>query len=367
MLNDNEFIERVWSKYEVYSKRQDMKKDKFFTGKLYRNVHNMLVLKTCALFMLVVIATALIGGGTYAVINDIVNQKAYTEEKIVNEKDKSFFLEGKTNFWNKDGLIYEDYMHYRKINTYDEYLEFCGEFDNIPKMTENDFNDYFLIIVVGGFSRNGLFIDNIETTEDTLKINLKSNGRNDYKYICDKISRNMERDKIKIEYIDKFPIMPGYINMNEIPYNYTREQAIADGCVVLDEGKYLSKPDGLKEFFHKTEEGINGSIRVVEYGVVYERDDNMQNLDGMCITDVEFRDGKYIVCSDRSREVVKTENNDEEYKIYFTSNKQAEFIVCKDGEPRGVIGNKKILADEEYKIYATDDNKGCYIIFMLKK
>ncbi len=312
MLNDNEFIERVWSKYEVYSKRQDMKKDKFFTGKLYRNVHNMLVLKTCALFMLVVIATALIGGGTYAVINDIVKPKIEFIEEDAEIEDSNSLGYNYDSYAEGMEYLVESEIYYKKISNYEEYIKYKKSYNNFIDMQENEFEEYFLLIfltrVISSTNKNGLYVDYVDVTEDTIYVDLGKKEYKDNPLVFVKLEKENDRENIEVKFLEKEPIMTNYVARDELPEDYSLEQAKADNCVVIENWRFTARQNGLKEFINSTENGTNGDIRIIE-----------DSYYGIIITDIEFRDGEYIVCIDRSHMAMPYEN--QRIRIYFTSEK----------------------------------------------
>lgn len=366
MLSDKDFIDKVWSKYEVYANKQEIKKDKFFIGKLYKNAHNMLILKTCALFMLVIAVTTLIGGGTYAGVKYVVEKEEYNEIRLDEEGYRISYFSGKID--NINGFDSQDEIRYKKIDNYEEYIKFYQEFSDIPEMTENDFKEYFLLIILSSANRKGLYIDNMGNTEDTLKINIRSDNGDNFIDICTKVSKNMEREKIEIIYLENKPNMSNYINLNNVPHNYTKEQAIKDGCIVLDNGKFLTDPDGIKNFMKKTENGVNDNIRIAQYNTYIFLSGHEKNENGAIILDIEFKDGKYIVCEDYSRTFSEHENGKEcscidenfkelGHKYYFISTQKIEYISewKENGKMRFCFGDGS-LADEEYILYETCEN-----------
>lgn len=318
MLNEKDFIEKVWSKYEIYSTKENLKKNKFFEGNLYKNTHFMLVLKTCALSFMVIAFTVAFTGGVYAGVKYVIDKNNYSE-KVIEKEDMDFV--GYFTSLKAGALEYQDGIEYQIIDNYQKYLE-VKAFVNIPDMSENDFNEYFLVFILPGEGRADLQIRDMETTEDTLKINVETREGSDnvfdeYIRLCTKISNDMKREKIEIVYLSDKPNMSNYVNLNDIPYNYTKEQAIKDGCIVLENGGFITDKNGIKAFIERTQNGINDNIRIVQYGGYYYHylSEYEKNLDGALIIDIEFKNGKYIICEDYSRTILEKEKN-ENYKSY---------------------------------------------------
>lgn len=350
MLSDREFIDRVWNKYEVYSTKENLKRNKFFMGNVYKNSHFMLFLKTCALSLLVVAVTAVMAGGVYAGVKYVVEKKDYsaietglerTEESIYN-----YQITG-NSFINEADWNYEDGIRYQKINTYDEYLVFRKQYENMPEMKEEEFKENFLVVLLGR-ERHGIYIDGIETTEDTLIFNIKNDIDKNTSDICVKVSREKEREKIKIDFPYQMPNMTGYVTLDDLPYDYAKEKAIKDGCVVLlgDYGlsNFIVGKEKLDKFIEDSKNGINGNIRITEYETKFKHRGYETNPNGALIIDIEFKNGKYIVCRDVIRTIMNPEQYDEkpdDYKSCFITD---EFEVSIDDEESYI----------RYDLYAKD-------------
>lgn len=361
MLSDREFIDRVWSKYEVYSTKENLKRNKFFMGNLYKNSHVMLFLKTCALSLLVVAVTAVMAGGVYAGFKYVVEKKDYSAVENVlerTEESKYNYLISGQSFVNNSDLTLEEGIRYKKIDTYDDYSVFNKEFKNMPKMVEEDFKEEFLVVFLGGVNRQGMYIDSIETTEDTLIFNIRKNIDNNTFDICAKVSREKEREKIKIDFHYQMPNMIGYVGIDDLPYDYTKEQAIEEGCVVLLGGhgekeysEYVFGKEKLERFIEDSKNGINGNIRITEYETSWRHRGYDTNPNGANILDIEFKDGKYIVCMDMIRTIINPEQYDEEpddYKWCFISD---EFEVLVDNEQGYVYYSLDSIDGENKHVY----------------
>lgn len=274
--------------------------------------------------ILTLIGLMTLTSGVYAGVKYVVQKKDYSAiETVLEHKENSYLATGNTI----SGLSLEDDIWYKKIDTYDEYLRFDKELKNIPEMSESDFEKEFLVLLLG--RNNGIYIDNIETMEDTLIFNIRRNIDNDTKDICVKVSREKEREKIKIDFHYQMPNMIGYAGIDDLPYDYTKEQAIEDGCVVLLGGhgekeysEYIFGKEKLERFIEDSKNGINCNIRIVEYETSWRHRGYDTNPNGANILDIEFKDGKYIVCMDMIRTIINPEQYDEEhdnYKLCFIS------------------------------------------------
>ena len=100
-----------------------------------------------------------------------------------------------------------------------------------------------------------------------------------------KVSRELERENIKI--VDKLDLAISnneYIKITEIPNNYSKEDAINDGCFVIENGKIISKDkNAINDFFEKSKNNIDSFIRIY----------NIYNNELITITDISFSNQKY--------------------------------------------------------------------------
>lgn len=282
MLDENGFIDEVWKKYEIESRAR--KKDEFFEKKQYKTSNNKLLLKTVASFLLVITITATAIGGTYAVV------QKYTKEEVKQERTdwsdtKSYFNR------NDDNFIYnlEDGIEYGLIETYEEYIEYKERdiWENMPEMTEEDFNNNFLIVITTShLYRAGIYISDMTETEDTLEIEVRTNDEKEdmTTIVFSKLSKDKYKENIVVNYIYETPVMEGYTDIDELPREYKIEDAIEEGCVVIKDGKFYYGEDKFYEFLEKVEEGENVCIRTIRF---YEKSQ-------IIVRDVEYRDGKYI-------------------------------------------------------------------------
>ena len=93
-------------------------------------------------------------------------------------------------------------------------------FGNIIEITEEDFKDYFvLVIVLENYEEAGTYISNIGSDNDNLYIELKKYGENEEfdinnNVLSTKISKEQDRENVEIELIYDV-IKPGYAAIRE--------------------------------------------------------------------------------------------------------------------------------------------------------
>ena len=312
MLKEDDFINDIWKKHDEYNRTRN--KDKFFLKHLYRNTENLLTLKSLLTLVIAIIATA---GATYAgfITYNYITKKTYTD-----------FKENPNYDYSQD-MIYQNNFYYKKVMTYEEY-EKCKEvWNNLVEMNEEDFNDNFVVIVaVENTSMLGLTVSDVSADDTTLYIKFKKDENEDYdKTVTSiKISKNLDRDIIKIEKVEKNIDYTDYERLEDLPHNYSKEQAIKDNCFVLENNEIISSnKEQLNEFVDNARNGINSFIRIVSYF-----DEQVK------IKDLEYKDGEYILVSDDSRTRDKVE------KFYY--NYGDEIVV-----EHKSMGTRYILKDNK--------------------
>ncbi len=347
MLDEKKFIDDIWKRYEDYSNNK--RKDKFFNKHFYRNTDYILGVRTFATFLLSMVLTMAILGGVYATIknyNNNFNQKESTVNNAVGHQDYLFDMS-----YSKNSNIY-----YKKITTYDAYLESQKIWDDLIEMTQDDFNKNFVLVLNStNIDRVGLYILNVSSDSSTLKIDVDKKEENDNSVVSAKIPLDLDRDNIEINFIEKIPDMVGYEKMDNLPKEYEKEQALKDNCVVIDNNKFISDENKLKEFITKTESGNMDSIRVTTY-----IDSKLQQ-----VCDIEYKDGKYIVCVDTSRQEGTAKD-----RYYYVGNKFTvnEFKSSNvNTETYNVIKDEVVRIDEIEETVRHIDTYNKFIICIIDK
>ena len=285
MLKEDDFINDIWKKHDEYNRTRN--KDKFFLKHLYRNTENLLTLKSLLTLVIAIIATA---GATYAgfITYNYITKETYTDFKQNPNYDYS------------QDMIYQNNFYYKKVMSYEEYEKCKGVWNDLVGMNEEDFKDNFVVIVaVENTSMLGLTVSDVSADDTTLYIKFKKDENEDYdKTVTSiKISKNLDRDIIKIEKVEKNIDYTDYERLEDLPHNYSKEQAIKDNCFVLENNEIISSnKEQLNEFVDNARNGINSFIRIVSYF-----DEQVK------IKDLEYKDGEYILVSDDSRTRDKVE------------------------------------------------------------
>ena len=274
-------------KKEIFEKckKTESRKKYFFEKEISFNKKFKLIPQLIACIILFV------GVGALAYTGVTNNSKQRPEQNIAS--NQSYAVNPSELEWAND-------FNYKKIKSIDEYNKFKSSYENIINMTEEDFENNFLLVV---FPAGDVYISDIYSDDTTLYVKIirdyetdKKNEVPGLKIISTKVSNSLDRDDIKImEFSNKNTMGNEYLSIEEIVTNgYTMEEAIEDGCIVTEYnpekyGNYdtylVSKnQDKLDEFVEATKNGESRALRLVYYNTSYTR-----------YTDVTFKDGKYKV------------------------------------------------------------------------
>ena len=96
-----------------------------------------------------------------------------------------------------------------------------------------------------------------------------------------------------------------YSDLEELPKDYSSEQAIIDGCLIISNNNKIYNKSKLDEFLHNTsanytEQKKPSKIRIIQYTIEGQ----------MIIKDVEYReDGKFIITTDFTRDDFSAEED----------------------------------------------------------
>lgn len=126
------------------------------------------------------------------------------EEALPKYEYKAFVPTFQNNYDFTQDMAYSNKIYYKKINSYDEYSKIKERWNNIIEMSEEDFQENFMMITaIENVSMEGLTVNKIEADSKTLYISLihYEDGVNyDENETCIsyKISRELERENISV-------------------------------------------------------------------------------------------------------------------------------------------------------------------------
>lgn len=307
------------TKMLIYRARKSLK-TKIINDK--ENIRYNLLIRIIMNFIIVIIS---ITGITYAGI---------TAYKFIQK-------ETKTNFSNN--LDYDDYsedmktsdgVYYKKITSYQTYLSDFKKWNDLVEMKEDDFNNYFVVVIAGeNYNTTGLYISDISADEENLYIDLNKKDEWDGStVISTKIEKELYRENIVIRNNPNVPdTLNRFISMEEIPIGYTKEQALQDGCFVIEYNKVVSDDkEKFEKFIENANNSIDGFIRIYQYDI----------LENITIIDLECKNGKINMS-----QCNKTQTGNS--PVYNSGNSIVKgslgiYWLCDE------IGNKKVICNIEF-------------------
>lgn len=241
------------------------------------------------------------------------SEKNYTEaiNENINDLQEYKYEHFDPSVGMSDGKDYYEYMpslngiYYKKISTYQEYLLYKERWNNILEMKEEDFDNYFMVIIVpDGDSLVGTTLSELYVENNKLYIGLglkEFKDINEFKEHKNCISiiipNHMNRDEIEpFRTVEKYDnLISEYVDIKTLSEEYSKEQAIEDNCFVID-GVELYNKRLLDNFINDVNFKRDSYIRIVKY-------DDMPQGNDIAIADLQYISSKdkFILCTDYTR------------------------------------------------------------------
>lgn len=240
------------------------------------------------------------------------------------------------------GMSYEkeSNMYYRIIKDEEEYEKIREKVKEFPESTEIDFNNNFLILITHGevsipnLHEKDLTISEITADDTTTHIILKTKENPDYNKLRSSMyviaDKTLLRENIKIEKdISSFKIQNNNISIDKLPNNYSKEEALKDGCMVVERfvdskknivgGRVISENKyALEELIENSKKGIESYIRIYLAKKTDSRIIDIQYKNEMFIINDRNLENENIII-DTCKYIVKDQYADGSY-MYNESN-----------------------------------------------
>ena len=251
--------------------------------------------------------------------NSSKNKTETTSENMEDvtslQNDENKYKSSNITYQINDNILLSDYktinrFYYRVIKDYQTYLDTKDNFNNILEVSEKDFEDNFMILVITENAPvNGLIFDNLSADDSSLTLNyvVNSSDRDAQTGTSILVSNDLYRDTINIEKTVPEMKMTSYTNIRELPKDYSVEDAKKDNCLVIDMKNHANyNLNNLEDFIEKVKNKENAEIRIYNY---------MDN-DQIYIYDITYsNENKFFVCEDRTR-YTSNKNNNSTYESY---------------------------------------------------
>lgn len=235
-----------------------------------------------------------IGVTAVAVVGDKVYKNSIEQTAVERTYDKEFNRSDKMEIYEEEGVTQG--IYYKKIESYEQYLEYNNYWSNLIKVTEEEFKDNFVLIIsLNSSGTKGIEIVDISYENNKISLTFekeKLEGKEDSNEAYSvKIPREFLESELKINLVPGSSEMKefGYTLMEDIDEEYVREQAIEEDCVIIDHWYLASdNKDKIYKFEEDYKNNKNAGIRFVKFG---------DFLDGtkFVIIDVLYYDGKSYV------------------------------------------------------------------------
>ena len=251
--------------------------------------------------------------------NSSKNETETTSENMEDvtslQNDENKYKSSNITYQINDNILLSDYktinrFYYRVIKDYQTYLDTKDNFNNILEVSEKDFENNFMILVITENAPvNGLIFDNLSADDSSLTLNyvVNSSDRDAQTGTSILVSNDLYRDTINIEKTVPEMKMTSYTNIRELPKDYSVEDAKKDNCLVIDMKNHTNyNLNNLEDFIEKVKNKENAEIRIYNY---------MDN-DQIYIYDITYsNENKFFVCEDRTR-YTSNKNNNSTYESY---------------------------------------------------
>lgn len=274
-------------------------------------------MKKIIIFLIIIVL--IIGSLVFLYFNNSSSKNETTSENTENvtslQNDENKYTSSNITYQISDNILLSDYktinrFYYRVIKDYQTYLDTKNNFNNILEVSEKDFENNFMILVITENSPvNGLIFDNLSADDSSLTLNyvVNSSDRDAQTGTSILVSNDLYRDTINIEKTVPEMKMSSYTNIRELPKDYSVEDAKKDNCLVIDMKNNANyNLNNLEDFIEKVKNKENAEIRIYNY---------MDN-DQIYIYDITYsNENKFFVCEDRTR-YTSNKNNHFTYETY---------------------------------------------------
>lgn len=266
------------------------------------------------LFILIICSFVLLTGISYAGIK-IYNEFIKKQDEVLSRKlfdlgdghtDYAINLMANDMVWNAKPKLY-----HRIIDNSMDYEKYKSRLEEFPNVDDINFDVNFVVIIANENIRQphekDLTIFDIEADENTTYIIMKQKDNPNYEansniwYAI--VDRTLLRKNANVSIKQRDFNTRNFKDIKELPQDYSIENAIQDGCIVINNNRIISNNgEEIDKFVEDTDNDINSFIRVVQ---CYR--------DEFRIRDLEYYEGIYylrdINLVDREKEFYNSYTN----------------------------------------------------------
>ncbi len=210
-------------------------------------------------------------------------------------------------------MTYDDEMkfYYTVIKDFEKYSEYKEKINELPDMEKNEFENNAVFVMTrmlpGQSDERNLKINEVEVKDDITYIKLeRAEDDNTFSNIFYAIlPKEKLKNNIKFEILKNKIESPNFEKLENLPSDYSAEEAIQDGCIVIVKAQLLS--DNLEKLEELARTKQETYIRI--YDVV--ADDETE------ILDIMYKEGMYYANSC----IIQDENRNIRYYSFEKINK----------------------------------------------
>lgn len=261
---------------------------------------------------IIAIITTILGMSTICIAGPKIGEYA-------NNMKQGRILSGglvQTNTQNGEDLLsemtYNDEMkfYYTVIKDYEKYSIYKEKIDDLANVEKNEFENNVVFIMTkmlpGESDERNLIINEIEVKDDTTYIKLERDEDNTFSNIFYAVlPKEKIKDNIEFEILKTKIESPDFEKIENLPSDYSAEEAIQDGCIVIVKAQLLS--DNIEKLEEMAETKQELYIRIYDKVA----DDEVE------ILDIMYKEGMYYANSS----IIQDENRNIRYYSFEKINK----------------------------------------------
>ena len=257
--------------------------------------------RIAAILLISILGTSSLVLASVKIYNEYIKNKGEIQSENLYLTEEGFYS---MDFAND--MIYEETanLYYKIITNIKDYNKYKNIIEELPEMTKDEFNNNFLIIIASGLSRRpheaDLIISEVDADETHTYVTLTQKCNSDY----DKdiftlyaiINREILREKIKLNVEAPEIRSEKYVDIESLPNAYSIEDALKDGCFVIDENfKILSEnKNALDDLIENSKKGVESFMRIYSKEKNRRRIIDLQYKKGIILTKVRNLDNQKI-------------------------------------------------------------------------
>ena len=297
------------------------------------------ILKIIATILIAILGTTGIVLASTKIYNEYIKKQGQTEAKQLFLIREGPFEGTYSSNYVHQNMIYseEARVYYKIITNITQYNEYKNKVNELPEITETDFNNNFIIIIVkSGIDsphRNDLTISNINADETKSYITLKQKENPNYdkaeELIYALVDKSLLREEVEIKFIPTEIKNANVVPLDKLKKDYSKEDAIKDGCFVIDDGNVLSQNKyALDEIIEKSQNNVecylrifytyNGTVKI--YDLQYNKEIFILKVLESSTSEISTYSFKYLI----KQHIFKDQNI---YSYGYNNDNQKEYMT----------------------------------------